>query len=73
MVESGELSPEEAIVEPPAGIEMHYSLQDEEIRWLRDTYNGMDFLSGHFMSDYHTVRKFPIPHAHYPFHSAQSK
>ena len=64
MVESGELSPEEAIVEPPAGIEMHYSLQDEEIRWLRDTYNGMDFLSGHFMSDYHTVRKFPIPHAH---------
>merc|ERR1711871_1424921 len=30
MVESGELSPEEAIVEPPAGIEMHYSLQDEE-------------------------------------------
>ena len=38
---------------------MHYSLQDEELRWLRDTYNGMDFLSGHFTSDYHTVRPCP--------------
>jgi len=59
--ERGALSPGEAVIEPPAGIEVHYSLQDEEIRWLRDAYNGMDFLSGHFMSDYHMVRSYPIP------------
>merc|ERR1712072_804623 len=39
----------------PEGVHITYELQDDELRWLRDAYNGMDFLSGHFKSNYHTM------------------
>ena len=46
---------------PPEGVHITYELQDDELRWLRDAYNGMDFLSGHFKSNYPPVRPPPLP------------
>ena len=65
-----------AKIERPPGIKIKYELQDDELRWLRDTYNGMDFLSGHFKSDYHTVGPPPLPprtHLHAHLHTRLAK
>ena len=55
-------TPSSAKLVPPEGVHIAYELQDDELRWLRDAYNSMDFLSGHFKSNYHTVRPFRPSH-----------
>lgn len=52
-------TPSSAKLVPPEGVHIAYELQDDELRWLRDAYNSMDFLSGHFKSNYHTMGHKP--------------